>query len=243
MLAPSISSSGLAFQYVPHQRPPILSSNTLSSTRFKIIDRVFSDDSIPRYLLQQLPQHTFTILLRVTVFDLEKYVSKTQIEKFENCRYASGEDDYSSTKEWQYVFKRARRRGLDLFRRHANIEVLLLRNDLQANEEWLTTLKRAEAPTQSNLVHDGRQFSTTSSYALDVDLSEYEISGIISHRDVMGLRWYLVIWNGHSEHDATWLSEEDLDCAKDLIEQYWAGMEINQYAKQDTNSPSDLDHH
>jgi hypothetical protein len=49
---------------------------------------------------------------------------------------------------------------------------------------------------------------------------EYEISHVISHDDSTGTRFYLVGWVGYSDAEATWLSEDELQGAQEVLGVY-----------------------
>ena len=52
---------------------------------------------------------------------------------------------------------------------------------------------------------------------------EWEVEAIQTHKDVRGVRRYLVRWKGYSPADDTWEPEENLANAEEILEAYHAG--------------------
>jgi hypothetical protein len=61
----------------------------------------------------------------------------------------------------------------------------------------------------------------------------YEVSHIISHTDIRGVRCYLVAWVGYHEDEATWLTEEELEGAKDILNVYLHGPRLVEGSDED----------
>ena len=49
---------------------------------------------------------------------------------------------------------------------------------------------------------------------------EFEVEAIIRHRGVKSKRQYLVVWKGYPLHESTWLPEEALVNAQEILADY-----------------------
>ena len=68
-------------------------------------------------------------------------------------------------------------------------------------------------------LYGGNQKSTTNAIALG-DNQEYEIDRIMSHKKTRGRTMYQVRWRGYNTMKNSWLREEDLANALDLLKAY-----------------------
>ena len=51
---------------------------------------------------------------------------------------------------------------------------------------------------------------------------KYEVEGILSHRRRRGKTQYLVKWKGYGDLENTWQTEQDLQKAQELLQEYKA---------------------
>ena len=49
---------------------------------------------------------------------------------------------------------------------------------------------------------------------------EYEVEAILNHRKRRGKVQYLVKWKGYADHENSWVTEKDLENAKEVLQQY-----------------------
>ncbi len=54
----------------------------------------------------------------------------------------------------------------------------------------------------------------------DIEDVEWELEGIVGHREKRGEQQYLVRWKGFDDSENLWLSEAELVHARDLLAEY-----------------------
>jgi len=232
------------YQYVPRRDLPTSSySKPLQDEEFTIIDREPGDDCVPRYILRRNTResdYNSYPLLRVTLFDIEDFVSKREIHRFENSWFAHGNPDFSSQKEWHKAIKSAKATGAYVFKRSPNINVVVYQDKslLERNSDLThrTHLSPAQRPFSlpveiTSLPRSTSELSQNKDENSDADqlseqqgVEEYEVSRVLNHKDVLGVLYYLVTWAGFPENDATWLTEEELVNAREAIDEYFRAL-------------------
>ncbi|KAF2663126.1 hypothetical protein BT63DRAFT_430569 [Microthyrium microscopicum] len=224
-LSPSLNPALVRFQYVPRRDLPILrESNVPKQEQYTIIDREPGQDSIPQYILRiNLPSSLLSTsprppLLRVSLSDLDQYVSNQEIETFENIRFSRGTPDFSSQREWLKAVKLAQTHGTPLFQPDPNVQVIVdhhpHKRQKLAHPDLVTNIQSKSDQSQPTL-SDSALSSNQGREGL------YEISRIVDHKDVMGTKYYYIEWRGRPSTDNTWLTEDELDESYEKIDEYW----------------------
>jgi hypothetical protein len=232
------------YQYIPRRDLPAFScSKPREQEEYVIVDREPGEDCIPRYILRknapESEEDSHTVL-RVTLFDIEDFVSKNEIQRFENLWFAHGNLDFSSEKAWRKAIKDAKITGAYVFKKSPNVHIAVCQKNRQL--EHVVDLSRAKqaSPLQRkfSLAGDPASFtrnaggitqgeddeSSVNQGAESDEVEEYEVSRIIDHKDLLGVLYYSVEWKGYPESDATWLTEEELGNAREAIDEYFKAL-------------------
>jgi hypothetical protein len=276
-------SAPIPIKYVPRRDLPTSTHSKSPSPKgekYSIIDREPGEDRIPRYILRRIvpttisADHKFTPppLLRVSLFDIDSYVSVREIDRYENDRFERQDPEYSSQRQWAKTVRAAKREDRDLYRSNpaVRVDVKCSRDPLshfsedRSLGEIIGPHEKRQKTSSSDAILDGRNhghwgtpraISTVNSKGLTSswhplpfrtppipeplekmdldDVEYYEVSRICDHKDVLGVRHYLVKWMGYSDEQATWLTEDELVDAAGAMRDYYSRMDIEGYQPMD----------
>lgn len=249
----SLQSQNVLEHYAPRRDLPTLSnSNPLGRReKYTIIDREPGDDCIPRYILRpnSSPSETeVQPLLRVSIFDIDDFVSAMEIQRFENLWYEHRNLDFSSKKDQRKTIERAKMNGAYVFKKSPHVQVIVYQDEkhvarlptLENSVQQVSSVAEGIATTKrTSILRDNDMDSHGHEPTIMADPEEYEVSGVIDHKEVLGMLYYLVTWEGYPENDATWLTSEELTNSTEAIDDYFKGITDNASAEASRTSSSE----
>jgi hypothetical protein len=202
--------------YSPSAIPPHPSSH------FLILFREPANDYVPRYVIRDLSdEKRQPRLLRVSLFDITRYVSARQLEAFENRKFLYSDPEFSSIREW---IKQCRRETATRLSYPNASSYNRVQSRSTSSQVVIYTSKPINLPASkqiklspsSDFVSDGiprvtTQISSPLSENPSSSEIDHEIEHILEHKDVLGRRYYLVAWKGLPDTRATWLTPDELE--------------------------------
>jgi hypothetical protein len=237
-LTTSINASG-AWDYCPRRDVPE-TSTTLSNVspdpnhNYFIIHREPGDTNnpMPIYTLQDSRIRDATYI-RVSLIDIEQYVSPRELESYENSRFANNDPEFSSKRAWLEA-KKLNPFSKNLIPKSRTVQVIVKsRPVFEAEAYEIETYTPEGSPPQQNFMkspikpppfqregvvdrarHESETPQETDGAIKGGDDEEtdtnYEVSHILEERDVLGRVYYLVAWKGLPDGHATWLTIDEL---------------------------------
>jgi hypothetical protein len=189
-----------------------------------ILWREPANDHLPRYILRDIRPSVSPNeirLIRVSLLDITGYVSSSELETFENGRFASLDTDFLTFHAWVRHCKQDRERR-SLFpelpttdfrwlSKSRDVDVVVASHREPTDADAI----ESSTPLRLSLLYDITQVNGVSELIQSpVSTNKsfvYEPSRILEHKDVLGRRYFLVAWKELPNERATWLTSDELE--------------------------------